>query len=688
MAHTDQSQWQPGLLPGSERTPVQLRRIEGREWWLWGFAVAVTLLLTFAIVSFTFPWFHITAGEQYWRDLQDWVRGLAALVLLFDIYTIYQHLQLHRIRRQLAEHDQLFRLISDNAADMIALVDRDGRRLYNSPAYQKVLGYTAEELQRTSALEQVHPDDRPRVLEAADKARLTGQGETLEYRIRHKDGSWRILESTASAIRNSKGETEKLVIVNRDITERKRAEQMLVHSAFHDGLTDLPNRALFLDRLQHVVNLAKRHPNYKFAVLFIDVDEFKLYNDSLGHSAGDQLLIQIGQRLTGSLRRDDTVGRPSATVREDGSADDDDTLARLGGDEFTVLLYEIRDASDAIRVAERISARLAVPFTIKGQEIVISASIGIALSTTPHNNAEELLRDADIAMYRAKRAGKARCEVFDSDMHASAVKRLRLETDLRKALERGEFLNHYQPIVALPQGTIVGFEALARWQTAEALVSPAEFVPVANETGVILAMNRTLLAQACNHLRQWQEQFPGQPPLAMSMNVSAKEFEQPDLAQGIAAILQRTHVRNASLQLEIMETIAMGDAEKAASVLAQLKALGVRLSIDDFGTGYSSLSRLQRFPVDTLKIDRGFISNMESDRESREMVRIIISLAHNFRLRVVAEGVETEAQAALLQELGCEFAQGYLYSRPVPAEAVPELLTRNLRLSTTAAAGK
>ena len=686
MAYTDQSDCQPGLVSSPERTPVQLRQIEGREWWLWGFAVAVTLLLTFAIVSFTFPWFHISAGEEYWRELQDWVRGLAALVLLFDIYTIYQHLQLHRIRRQLAEHDQLFRLISDNAADMIALVDSQGRRLYNSPAYQKVLGYSAEELQRTSALEQIHPDDRPRVLEAADKARLTGYGQTLEYRIRHKDGSWRILESTASAIRNARGETEKLVIVNRDITERKRAEQMLVHSAFHDGLTDLPNRALFLDRLQHVVNLAKRHPNYKFAVLFIDVDEFKLYNDSLGHSTGDRLLIQIGQRLTASLRRDDTVGRPSASATEEGSADDD-TLARLGGDEFTVLLYEIRDASDAIRVAERISTKLAVPFTINGQEIVISASVGIALSTTPHGNAEELLRDADIAMYRAKRAGKARCEVFDSAMHSSAVKRLRLETDLRKALDRGEFLNHYQPIISLRDGRIIGFEALARWQTAERLVPPAEFVGVANETGIILAMNRALLAQACEHLRQWQEQFPSQPPLAMSMNVSAKEFEHPDLAQGISSILQQNKVCASCLQLEIMETIAMGDAEKAGSVLDQLKALGVRLSIDDFGTGYSSLSRLQRFPVDTLKIDRGFISNMESDRESREMVRIIVNLAHNFRLRVVAEGVETRAQAEQLQELGCEFAQGYLYSRPVAAEAVPELLSKNSPLQAAAVAG-
>ena len=672
MNSKDQSVWPLDSARSSERGLPQLRQIEGREWWLWGFAVSVTLLLTFGIISFTFPWFHIAAGADYWRDLQEWVRGLAALVLLFDIYTVYQHLQLHRIRRQLAERDQLFRLISENAADMIALVDSDGRRLYNSPAYQKVLGYSAEELQQTSALDQIHPDDRSHVIEAAEKARLTGRGQPLEYRIRHKDGSWRILESTASAIRNAKGETEKLVIVNRDITERKRAEQMFAHNAFHDGLTDLPNRALFVDRLQHVVNLAKRHPSYKFAVLFIDVDEFKLYNDSLGHTAGDQLLIEIGQRLTASLRREDTVSRPAPSLQAETSADDD-TLARLGGDEFTVLLYDIRDASDAIRVSERIASKLAIPFTINGQEIVISASVGIALSTTPHSGAEELLRDADIAMYRAKRAGKARCEVFDSAMHASAVKRLRLETDLRKALERGEFLNHYQPIVALPQGRIVGFEALARWQKDGSLVPPGEFVSVANETGIILPMNRKLLLHACEHLRQWQQQLSS-GPLSMSMNVSAREFAHPDLAREIAATLRQTGVAPSSLQLEIMETIAMGDAEKASTVLAELKALGVRLSIDDFGTGYSSLSRLQRFPVDTLKIDRSFISQMESDQASREMVRIIISLAHNFRLRVVAEGVETQAQADQLQTLGCELAQGYLYSRPIAPDAVPQVL--------------
>src|SRR5271165_3209904 len=250
-----------------EAIPIEVRRIEGREWWLWGFAVAITLALTLGIISFTFPWFTRETDAAYWFDLKEWVRGLAALVLLFDFYTVYQHMQLHRIRRQLAERDQLFQLISENAADMIALVGHDGRRLYNSPSYQKVLGYSAEDLKATSSFEQIHPDDRPRVLEAAKKARLSGHGERMEYRIRHKDGSWRTLESTANAILNAKGETDKLVIVNRDITERKRAEELLAHNAFHDGLTNLPNRALFLDRLQQALTLSKRHANYKFAVL-------------------------------------------------------------------------------------------------------------------------------------------------------------------------------------------------------------------------------------------------------------------------------------------------------------------------------------------------------------------------------------------------------------------------------------
>src|SRR5580700_2818838 len=358
-----------------EAIPVEMRRIEGREWWLWGFAVAVTLALTLGIISFTFPWFERETNVSYWFDLREWVRGLAALVLLFDFYAIYQHLQLHRIRRQLAERDQLFQLISENAADMIALVDGDGRRLYNSPAYLKVLGYSPEDLKTTSSIEQIHPDDRERVVQAAEKARLSGQGERMEYRVRHKDGTWRTLESTASPIRNAKGQTDKLVIVNRDITERKRAEELLAHNAFHDGLTNLPNRALFLDRLQRALVLSKRHTDYKFAVLFIDIDEFKVFNDSLGHKVGDEVLIQIGHRLTASLREVDTIARPHLGQSKD------DTLARLGGDEYTILLEDIRNPSDAIRVAERLQSKLAVPFTVQGYEIVVNASVGIALST-------------------------------------------------------------------------------------------------------------------------------------------------------------------------------------------------------------------------------------------------------------------------------------------------------------------
>ena len=665
--------------------PTQMRRIEGREWWLWGFAVAVTLALTLGIISFTFPWFNAGSDVSYWFDLREWVRGLAALVLLFDFYAIYQHMQLHRIRRQLAERDQLFQLISENAADMIALVDGDGRRLYNSPAYLKVLGYSPEDLNATSSIEQIHPDDRPRVLKAAEKARLSGQGERMEYRVRHKDGSWRTLESTASPIRNEKGQTDKLVIVNRDITERKRAEEMLAHNAFHDGLTNLPNRALFLDRLQQALTLSKRHPNYKFAVLLIDVDEFKIINDSLGHAAGDDLLIQIGQRLKESVRRADTVSRPRASDVPDRPANDD-TLARLGGDEFTILLDDIRDPIEAVRVAERMQAELAIPFVVNQQGIVISASIGIAASTSPHTHAEDLLRDADIAMYRAKRAGKACCEVSDTAMHENAVKRLQLETDLRKALDQGQFRVYYQPIVSLQTGKITGFEALTRWQRPEGILAPIAFIAVAEETGLIIPMNRQLLREACQHLRSWQSEFPSDSPLTMSVNITSREFVQPDLVSEIRKSLDQTGVDPGCLQLEIIETIAMGDAEKSGHVLAQLKALGVRLSIDDFGTGYSSLSRLRRIPVDTLKIDRAFISNMDTDPENREIVRAIIVLAHNLGLKVVAEGTEKEEHIDLLKQFNCEMAQGYLFSRPADDQAMLKLLASN-RSTRAAAAG-
>ena len=682
----DQHAFQEVSQNSPEAIPTQMRQIEGREWWLWGFAVAVTLALTLGIVSFTFPWFRLNADSSYWFDLREWVRGLAALVLLFDFYTIYQHMQLHRIRRQLAERDQLFQLISENAADMIALVDCDGHRLYNSPAYQKVLGYSPEDLNATSSLEQIHPDDRPRVLQAAENARMSGEGECVEYRIRHKDGTWRTLESTASAIRDSKGHTDKLVIVNRDITERKRAQELLAHNAFHDGLTNLPNRALFLDRLQHALTLSKRHSNYKFAVLLIDVDEFKIINDSLGHSAGDELLIKIGQRLNHAVRREDTVARAhNGAGTGTDKAPNDNTLARLGGDEFAILLDDIRDPIEAVRVAERIQPQLATPFLVNEQEIVISASIGIASSSSPHTQVEDLMRDADLAMYRAKRAGKARCEVSDTAMHANAMKRLQLETDLRKALDQGEFRVFYQPIVSVQTGRITGFEALTRWQRPQGIVPPIEFIAVAEETGLIIPMNRQLLREACEHLRSWQAEFPSSPPLTMSVNITPKEFAQSDLASEIGKTLQQTGIDPSCLQFEILETLAMGDAEKSGRVLSQLKALGVRLSIDDFGTGYSSLSRLRRIPVDTLKIDRAFIMNMDTDPENHEIVRTIIMLAHNLGLKVVAEGTETQTHLDQLKQLNCEMAQGYHFSKPADDQAMLKLLASNQSASAATA---
>ncbi len=664
------------LSVSTKRSALRMRRVEGREWWLWGSAVAVTLVLTFGILALTFPGFHLPTDYAYSLNLKEWVRGLAALVLMFDIYTLYQQRELHRIRRQLAEREHLFQLITENAADMIAVIDRNGQRLYNSPAYQTILGYGPEELAATSSMEQIHPDDRARVLEAAEKARNTGRGERLEYRIRHKDGSWRFIESTASAIRSEEGESEGLVIVNRDITQRKRAEEQLAHQSFHDGLTNLPNRALFLDRLQRAVTLSRRHLDFRFAVLFIDIDEFKVFNDSLGHPAGDALLVQIAERLTASLRCADIVSRPRLGETAEPTIGES-TLARPGGDEFTVLLEELHDPSDTMRVAERIQQRLAIPFDLNGQKIVLTVSIGIAFSGNAGAEAQDVLRDAEIAMYRAKSTGKARCEVFDHAMHAGAIKRLQLETDLRKALELNQFRVYYQPIVSLHNDQIVGFEALSRWQLPDRLVMPGEFIAVADEIGLILPINRQLLYDACRQIRSWQALYPSDPPLTINVNITPKQFAQPDLASQIDKILKETGLDPSCVNLEITETIAMSDAARSSVVLSELKALGVRLDIDDFGTGYSSLSRLQRFPVDTLKIDRAFISRIDTNAATYQIVRIIVMLAHGLHLKVVAEGVETQAQVDLLKDMGCELAQGYLYSKPAAVDDIEQLLSKN-----------
>jgi PAS domain S-box-containing protein len=666
----------PSQTAGSRKSKgssLAARQVERREWWLWGFAIIVTVGLTAAIVFLVLPGQHSENNSLYWTGLREWVRGLAALVLLFDVYTMYQHLQLQRVRRQLAERDELFQLITENAADMIAVVSHDGQRVYSSPAYQKVLGYSPEELGSGTSFDQIHPSDQDRVKTAAEKAYRTGQGQKVEYRMRHKDGSWRVLESTSNTIGAKQGEAARLVIVNRDITDRKRAEEALAHRAFHDGLTELPNRELFLDRLQHAMLRARRHIDYKFAVLFVDVDEFKVVNDSLGHSAGDELLVEIAKRMSASFRDSDMIARlqvPNEVEEHLGAS----SVARLGGDEFTVLLEDVSRPSDAIRVGQRIQEKLAIPFEIKGRQIVIKASIGAALSANSYNKPEEMVRDGEIAMYRAKHSGKARCEVFDSGMHLKAVRRLKLETDLRLGLERGELLVYYQPIISLRSGKITGFEALSRWNHPDGMISPADFIPVADETGLILPMNRELLREACDQLHIWQAQINCDPPLMISVNVSRRQFAQPGLAADIGTILQQTGTSPQNISLEIVETIAMGESDRALVVLSELKELGVRLSIDDFGTGYSSLSRLPRFPIDSLKIDRTFVSNMTTDRDNHEIVRLIIMLAHSLRLSVVAEGTETEEQVAALTKLDCEMVQGYFYSPPVDAKTAFDLL--------------
>ena len=457
------------------------------------------------------------------------------------------------------------------------------------------------------------------------------------------------------------------VAFNEMSASLRGAQQRLLHDAFHDHLTQLPNRALFMERLQRASRRKIRYPEYTFAVLFVDLDRFKTINDSLGHAAGDRLLIEIVRRMTRTLRRDDSISRPADPGPKD---DSDNTLARLGGDEFIILVEDIRDPSDAVRVAERIQRAVAIPVALgDGRDLFTSASVGIAVSTSVRFSDEELVRDADIAMYRAKASGGDQCVIFDATMHDRAVERLQLETDLRRAIERDEFRLHYQPIVSLGDHRVIGFEALVRWQHPErGLLSPGAFLTVAEETGLITRIDDWVLREACGEARRWQRRFPSDSPATISVNVSAKGFGQPDIVRQVADTLQETGLDAHNLRLEITESVAMADAERARTVLIELKALGVRLSLDDFGTGYSSLSYLQRFPVDTLKIDQSFVAGLDGNDECREIIRMILNLARTLGLDVIAEGTETAAQAAYLKGIDCRFGQGYFFSRPLPID--------------------
>jgi diguanylate cyclase (GGDEF)-like protein/PAS domain S-box-containing protein len=604
----------------------------------------------------------------------NWI-VFAALVIV----AIYQQIRMFRIRRESKQREELFKIVTENAADMIALVDVKGHRLYNSPAYKRILGYTAAELGETSSFEQIHPDDRFKVLEAAREARSTGLGKTLDYRIRHKDGTWRVLESIASTIRNPKGEVAKLVIVNRDITERKRAQEQLEHNSFHDALTGLPNRRLFLERLQHLFLRAQRSPGRHHAVLFVDLDGFKVFNDSMGPAVGDRVLIEIGQRLGACLRSDDTVSRPQGEFPVK-----DAVLSRMGGDEFTVLLEDVNDPSHAMRVAERIVSTMAAPLTIEGQEVRTSVSVGIALSTPSQECADDLLQDAEVAMRRAKALGGSRCEVFDEAMHARAVNRLKLEADLRQALEQKQFRVYYQPIVHLETKQITGVEALLRWQHPEqGLISPHKFLTAAEDGGLLVSIGKWMVLEACTQLRSWDREKPATQAMDLSVNVSAKELTAPDFITGVETALRATGFAASRLHLEITESVAAADAKLTSAVLTSLKRLGVGVILDDFGTGNSSLNRLRQLQVEAVKIDRSMVSEMLLDRGAAESVELIVLVAQKLKLRVIAEGIESAKQLDHLQQLGCELGQGYFFSAPLEAKQT-ELLFRQRTLGSHA----
>jgi diguanylate cyclase (GGDEF)-like protein/PAS domain S-box-containing protein len=565
--------------------------------------------------------------------------------------------QIERRVAVLEESEELFRSAFDYAAIGMAIVSASGQWLQVNRSLCEILGYTEAELLALTFQQTTHPDDLGTVL-ANIKELLRGRIPVfhVEKRFLHKQDHAVWVLCSVSRVKERDPDSVHLIFQTQDITDRKRAEERLLHDAFHDALTGLPNRSLFVDHLKLAIARRQRDPEQNFAVLFLDLDRFKVINDSLGHMIGDQLLVGIARKLETCLRPGDTV-------------------ARVGGDEFTVLLEAVRDDAEAITVAERIQKELASPFHLSGREVFTTASVGIAPGGAEYALPEEVLRDADTAMYRAKSMGKARHEVFDKEMHAVAMNLLQMESDLRGACERAEFFLQYQAIVSLEDFSVRGFEALVRWQHPErGIISPMDFIPVAEESGQVVAIGQWALREACGEMRRWQQKFPSDPPLFISVNLSGRQFNEPRFIEQVKEVLDETQIAPHSLKLEITESVVMENIDTATEMLRQLRALGLRLSIDDFGTGYSSLSYLHRFPIDTLKVDRSFVMRMAENNENMEIVRTILMLAQNLGMDVVAEGVETREQLALLRELGCESGQGFLFSKPVGADGAEQII--------------
>ncbi len=559
----------------------------------------------------------------------------------------------------LAKSEERYALAAQGANDGLWDWDLTNNRVYYSPRWKIMLGCNEKDINNNPEewFSRIHPDDRMK-FDSQLAAHMLGNSPHFEseYRISHKDRSYLWVLSRGIAVRDTLGKACRIAGSQTDITARKSAEQQLIYDAFHDALTGLPNRALFMDRLQQALRTldtqVQRHRDFNFAVFFIDLDRFKVINDSLGHIIGDRLLVAVGQRLLNCLRPSDSV-------------------ARLGGDEFAILLETASERKDFIEIAERIQADLPVPFLIDGHELITTASIGIAFSSEIYHHADEVIRDADIAMYQAKAKGKARIEIFEEHMHASFIDRLQLEADLRMALDRQELRLHYQPVIDMTSNRLTGFEALVRWvHPTRGVILPLEFIPLAEESGLIMEIGEWILREACNQLAAWQKKYTASPSLKMSINISGRQFSNPALFDQIIQIIENVDIEPSSLIIEITESIIMENADLALATLRKLREMGFQLHIDDFGTGYSSLGYINVFPVTALKIDRSFIAKMADSEESLEIIKAIIALAKNLNFEVIAEGLEKIEQVSQMKDLNCNYAQGFYFSKPMDPEGI------------------